>query len=101
MATYEEKMKALKSALTQIEKEFGKGTVMKMSEKPAVDVDVISSGSIKLDRVLGIGGYPKGRIVEIYGPESGGKCLTEENMVLTTTGYKTIREIFKENGLEM
>lgn len=101
MATYEEKMKALKSALTQIEKEFGKGTVMKMSEKPAVDVDVISSGSIKLDRVLGIGGYPKGRIVEIFGPESGGKCLTEGNMVLTTTGYKTIREIFKENGLEM
>lgn len=101
MTNYEDKMKALKNAMGQIEKEFGKGTVMKMSEKPPVNVDVIPTGSIKLDKALGVGGYPKGRIVEIYGPESGGKCLTENNFVLTSTGYKTIKDIFSENGLDM
>lgn len=99
MPTYEDKVKALKNAISQIEKEYGKGTVMKMSDKPPVNVDAIPSGSLKLDAALGIGGYPKGRIVEIFGPESGGKCLTENNFVLTTTGYKTIKEIFAENGL--
>ena len=73
MENYEAKMKALDNALRQIEKEFGKGTVMKMSEKPAISTDAISSGSLKLNRALGIGGYPKGRIIEIFGPESGGK----------------------------
>ena len=101
MPTYEDKVKALKNAISQIEKEYGKGTVMKMSDKPPVNVDAIPSGSLKLDAALGIGGYPKGRIVEIFGPESGGKCLTENNFVLTTTGYKTIKEIFAENGLDM
>lgn len=90
MATYEEKMKALKSALGQIEKEYGKGTVMRMSEKPAVDIDAISSGSLKLDNALGIGGYPRGRIIEIYGPESGGK---------TTMALHAIAECQKKGGI--
>ena len=64
---------ALEEALKNIEKTFGKGAVMKLGERPEVTVDTISSGSISLDIALGIGGYPKGRIVEIYGPESSGK----------------------------
>ena len=63
----------LDSALKQIEKMFGKGAVMKLGERPTVDFDVIPSGSLLLDEALGVGGYPKGRIVEIYGPESSGK----------------------------
>lgn len=90
MGTYEDKMKALKGALTQIEKEFGKGTVMKMSEKPAINTDVISSGSLLLDNALGIGGYPKGRIVEVYGPESGGK---------TTMALHAVAECQKNGGI--
>ena len=68
------KEKALESALSQIEKQFGKGSVMKMGDQIAVhDIDVITSGVISLDVALGIGGYPKGRIIEIYGQESSGK----------------------------
>ena len=58
---------ALDDALKSIEKQYGKGAVMKLGEKPQVNVDVVSSGSILLDNALGIGGYPKGRIIEIYG----------------------------------
>lgn len=68
-----DKEKALADALKQIEKSYGKGSVMKLGERPHVDVDVIPSGSLLLDNALGVGGYPKGRIVEIYGPESSGK----------------------------
>lgn len=67
------KEEALNEALGKIEKSFGKGAVMKLGERPHVDVDVIPTGSISLDIALGVGGYPKGRIVEIYGPESSGK----------------------------
>ncbi|MEM9531757.1 MAG: recombinase RecA [Pseudomonadota bacterium] len=67
------KKRALAAALGQIEKQFGKGAVMRMGDGTAQDLDVISSGSLKLDLALGIGGYPKGRVVEIYGPESSGK----------------------------
>ena len=63
----------LEDAIKQIEKQYGKGSIMKLGERAAVDVDAISSGSIKIDEALGIGGYPKGRIIEIYGPESSGK----------------------------
>lgn len=69
----EQKVKALEEAFKQIEKQFGKGSVMKLGEKVFGDIEVIPSGSISLDMALGVGGYPKGRIVEIYGPESSGK----------------------------
>jgi recombination protein RecA len=65
--------KALDEALKQIEKQFGKGSVMKLGDKAHVDVETIPSGSIALDAALGIGGYPRGRIIEIYGPESSGE----------------------------
>lgn len=64
----EKKEKALADAIIQIEKQFGKGSVMKLGERVAVDIDVIPTGSLTLDAALGIGGYPKGRIIEIYGP---------------------------------
>ena len=64
---------ALEDTLKEIQKMFGKGAVMKLGERQAVDVDVIPSGSLLLDEALGVGGYPKGRIIEIYGPESSGK----------------------------
>lgn len=73
-----EKQKALLAAMAQIEKQFGKGSIMKMGDKDIPKIDVISTGSIKLDAALGIGGLPRGRVVEIYGPESSGKttlCL--------------------------
>ena len=67
------KENALNEALKKIEKDYGKGSVMKLGEKSNEHIDVISSGSITLDKALGVGGYPKGRIIEIYGPESSGK----------------------------
>lgn len=71
--TPEEKQKALETAISQIEKNFGKGTIIKMGENPKMNVSSVSTGSISLDMALGIGGLPKGRIVEVYGPESSGK----------------------------
>ncbi|MBQ4082227.1 MAG: recombinase RecA [Clostridia bacterium] len=68
-----DKKKALETALTQIEKQFGKGAVMKLGENASMNVEAISTGSLSLDLALGIGGIPKGRVVEIYGPESSGK----------------------------
>ena len=68
-----DKKKALQTALAQIEKNFGKGTVMRLGDKPEMNVDAIPTGSLALDAALGIGGVPKGRIIEIYGPESSGK----------------------------
>ena len=67
------RQQALEAALKQIEKEFGKGAVMRLGDESDKKVEVISSGSISLDKALGVGGYPKGRIIEIYGPESSGK----------------------------
>ncbi len=68
-----DKQKALESAMSQIEKSFGKGSIMKLGQKSIMDIDAISTGSLGLDNALGIGGIPKGRIIEIYGPESSGK----------------------------
>ena len=68
-----DKAKALDTALAQIEKQFGKGAVMRLGQTEALHVDAIPTGSIALDAALGIGGLPRGRIVEIYGPESSGK----------------------------
>jgi recombination protein RecA len=84
-----EKQKALDAALGQIERQFGKGTVMRMGEKARVMVPAISTGSLSLDIALGIGGLPKGRIVEIYGPESSGK---------TTLTLQAIAECQKQGG---
>lgn len=67
------KLKALKLTLDKLDKTYGKGTVMKMSDQAVEDVDAISSGSLGLDLALGVGGYPRGRVIEIYGPESSGK----------------------------
>ena len=68
-----DKKKALQTALSQIEKNFGKGTVMRLGDRPEMNVEAVSTGSLALDAALGIGGVPKGRIIEIYGPESSGK----------------------------
>ena len=85
-----DKMKALGLALDQLNKTYGKGTVMKLGDSPVVTVDVISSGSISLDNALGIGGFPRGRIIEIYGPESSGK---------TTLAIHAIAEVQKKGGI--
>lgn len=88
--TPEEKQKALNAAIAQIEKQFGAGSVMRMGEKSALNVESIPTGSIGLDMALGIGGLPKGRIVEIFGPESGGK---------TTVTLHAIAETQKRGGI--
>ena len=69
----ENKEKALQFALSQIEKAHGKGSIMKLGDNPLMQIDTISSGALSLDLALGIGGYPKGRIIEVFGPESSGK----------------------------
>ncbi|KEI01397.1 recombinase RecA [Clostridium botulinum] len=76
-----EKMKALQAALTQIEKQFGKGSVMKLGEEQVLNVEAISTGSLSLDIALGIGGIPRGRIIEIFGPESSGKTTVALHIV--------------------
>jgi len=86
----EQKFKALQTTLEKLDKAYGKGTVMRLSDKKVMDVEVISTGSVGLDLALGIGGVPRGRIVEIYGPESSGK---------TTLAMQTIAEAQKMGGL--
>ncbi len=89
MAKENENEISLEETLKQIQKMFGKGSVMKLGERQPVDVDVIPSGSLLLDEALGVGGYPKGRIIEIYGPESSGK---------TTLALHAIAECQKQGG---
>ena len=89
LSPQEQKMKALQAALAKIEKDFGKGAIMKMGEEKIVNVDVIPTGSIGLNAALGVGGYPKGRIIEIFGPESSGK---------TTLALHAIAECQKSGG---
>ena len=84
-----DKRKALDTAIAQIEKNFGKGTVMRLGDKPEMQVDAIPTGSLALDAALGIGGVPKGRIIEIYGPESSGK---------TTLALHVVAEAQKRGG---
>lgn len=88
--TGKEKLKALQLTLDKLEKTYGKGTVMKMGDSPIADVSAIPTGSITLDMALGIGGLPKGRVVEIYGPESSGK---------TTLSIHAIAEAQKAGGI--
>ena len=84
------KLKALQLTLDKLDKAYGKGTVMRMSDAPVVDVEVTSSGSLGLDIALGVGGYPRGRVIEIYGPESSGK---------TTLTLHAIAETQKAGGI--
>ena len=86
----QEKMKALMAAMAKIEKDFGKGSIMKMGDEQVENVEVIPTGSIGLNAALGVGGYPKGRIIEIYGPESSGK---------TTLAIHAIAECQKAGGI--
>ena len=85
-----EKLKALDAAISKIEKDYGKGSVMKLGDKTALDVDTISTGSISLDKALGVGGIPRGRIDEIYGPEASGK---------TTLALHIVAEVQKNGGI--
>ena len=85
-----DKLKVLSAVMDKIEKDFGKGSIMRMSSESVVDVPVIPTGSVTLDMALGVGGYPKGRIIEIYGPESSGK---------TTLAIHAIAEAQKAGGI--
>lgn len=90
MSSDSEKLKALQLTVDKLEKQYGKGTVMKLGDAPVVEAQTISTGSIGLDIALGIGGFPRGRVVEIYGPESSGK---------TTLAIHAIAEAQKKGGI--
>lgn len=85
-----DKIKALDAAIAKIEKDYGKGSVMKLGDKTALDVDTIPTGSISLDKALGVGGIPRGRIIEIYGPEASGK---------TTLALHIVAEVQRTGGI--
>ncbi len=85
-----EKNKALEAAISQIDENFGKGSVMKLGQKTSLDIESISTGSLSLDLALGIGGLPKGRVTEIYGPEASGK---------TTLALQVVAEAQKTGGI--
>ena len=89
-AVKQAKMKALQAAMSKIEKDFGKGSIMRMGDEKIENVEVIPTGSLGLDVAMGVGGYPKGRIIEIYGPESSGK---------TTLAIHAIAEAQKQGGI--
>ena len=86
----EEKKRALDAAISQIEKSFGKGSVMKLGDGNTMNVESVPTGSLSLDIALGVGGVPKGRIIEIYGPESSGK---------TTVALHMVSEVQKRGGI--
>ena len=81
VAVSDERVKALKLAIDKIEKDFGKGAIMKLGDKPSVSVETIPTGSLALDIALGVGGIPRGRIIEVYGPESSGKTTLAQHIV--------------------
>jgi recombination protein RecA len=85
-----DKAKAVDSAMGQIERQFGKGAIMKLGARPIENIPVISTGSIELDRALGIGGLPRGRVIEIFGPESSGK---------TTLALHAVAQAQKQGGI--
>ena len=85
-----EKLKALQNAMSKIEKDFGRGAIMKLGDEDIENIDVIPSGIIGLDSALGVGGYPRGRIIEIYGPESSGK---------TTLAILAIAQAQRQGGI--
>ena len=89
-ALKQEKLKILQSTMEKIEKSYGKGSIMKLGDRPEEELDVIPTGSISLDNALGVGGFPRGRVIEIYGPESSGK---------TTLATHAIAECQKQGGI--
>ena len=88
--TNKEKLKALQLTMDKIDKSYGKGSIMRLGDRPIEDIPAISSGSIGLDVAMGVGGFPKGRVIEIYGPESSGK---------TTLAIHAIAEAQKAGGI--
>ncbi|NLT25113.1 MAG: DNA recombination/repair protein RecA, partial [Microbacteriaceae bacterium] len=90
MAAPKDREKALETALSQIDRHFGKGSVMRLGSEERAPVDIIPTGSIALDAALGIGGLPRGRVVEIYGPESSGK---------TTVALHAIANVQRQGGI--
>ena len=90
MSISPDKEKAIETAMVQIERQFGKGSIMKLGSRPIIEVPVISTGSIALDRALGIGGLPRGRVIEIFGPESSGK---------TTLALHAVAEAQRQGGI--
>ncbi len=90
MSVSPDREKAVETAMMQIERQFGKGSIMKLGSRPVIDVPVISTGSIALDKALGIGGLPRGRVIEIFGPESSGK---------TTLALHAVAEAQKQGGI--
>ena len=98
MAPSSDRDKALDTALANIDRQFGKGSVMRLGDDVRAPIEVIPTGSIALDIALGIGGLPRGRVVEIYGPESSGKCLTADTYVWSDHGLETVAELFARCG---
>ncbi|MBV9313018.1 MAG: hypothetical protein JO100_04600 [Pseudonocardia sp.] len=96
--TAPDREKALALAMAQIEKNHGKGAVMRLGDEARAPIGVIQTGSIALDVALGVGGLPRGRIVEIFGPESSGKCLTADTYLWTDHGLETVAELFNRCG---
>ena len=90
MSISPDKEKAAETAMVQIERQFGKGSIMRLGSSPIVDVPVISTGSLALDKALGVGGLPRGRVIEIFGPESSGK---------TTLALHAVSEAQKQGGI--
>ncbi|MDF1593085.1 MAG: recombinase RecA [Desulfobacterales bacterium] len=90
MGTTPDKEKAVQTAMGQIERQFGKGSIMKLGSRPVIDVPVISTGSLALDKALGVGGLPRGRVIEIFGPESSGK---------TTLALHAVAEAQRQGGI--
>jgi len=90
MSTLPDKEKAVQTAMGQIERQFGKGAIMKLGSRPVIDVPVISTGSLALDKALGVGGIPRGRVIEIFGPESSGK---------TTLALHAVAEAQRQGGI--
>ena len=88
-----EKLKALQATLERLDKSYGKGSVMRMGDEPVEKIEVIKTGSVTLNRALGVGGIPKGRVVEIYGPESSGKTTLANSL------SKLLKESFVANNI--
>ena len=95
----EAKLKALKLTLDKMDKTYGKGTVMKMGDAAVQEVDVIPTGSLGLDVALGVGGYPRGRVVEIYGPESSGKTTLTLHAIAEAQKKGVLLRLLMQNML--